>query len=255
MSQETQSFSPQLVSESFSKIFEALAKAQGEFPPIEKNSKVEVYSKPPERKFLYEYYYADLTEIINKTRPALSKHGISFTQGMGSFGFYTKLMHSSGECFESGIIPTQIKANDYKEMAGAITYLKRISLSAALGISADEDVDAAESEAKKGNSTTKTDKPKSGYTPKPKADTQPNKTSNPIDALLNTYKTVGVEKGQILDYFGYIEISQITPKDVEKLREVWKQIVAKEVSVIDLFMPPIMESSEDDFDQYMHEHQ
>lgn len=138
------------------KIAEALAKAQGAFPVIEKNSKVEVYSKPPNRQKLYEYYYADLTEIITKTRSALSSNGLSFTQGMVEGGFATTLMHSSGQRLTVGFIPCQIKANDYKEMAGAITYLKRISLSAGLGVSADEDVDAAESEAKQGNSTQKT---------------------------------------------------------------------------------------------------
>lgn len=147
------------------KIAEALSKAQGAFPVIEKNSKVEVYSKPPNRQKLYEYYYADLTEIISKTRAALSSNGLSFTQGMVKDGFATTLMHSSGQRLVVGFIPCQIKANDYKEMAGAITYLKRISLSAALGVSADEDVDAAESEAKQGNSTQKTQAGKSQ--PKP----------------------------------------------------------------------------------------
>lgn len=182
-----------LVSDSFSKIYEALAKAQGEFPVIEKNSRVDVYSKPPNRTLLYFYMYADLTEIINKTRPALSKHGLSFTQGMGSSGFYTKLMHSSGECFESGIIPTQIKANDYKEMAGAITYLKRISLSAALGISADEDVDAAESEAKQGNTTEKKNTkgnydPNKSNPPKPQQEPKNHAPKSPKQKLIDLVK-------------------------------------------------------------------
>lgn len=173
-----------------SNIFAAFAKAQHDFAPIEKNSKVEVYSKPPERKFLYEYYYADLTEIINKTRPALSKHGLSFTQGMGKEGFYTRIMHSSGEYFDSGLINTEIKASDYKEMGGATTYLKRISLSAALGISADEDVDAAESEAKQGNSTQRQET-KGGYVPKKSLSKPPPSPLTPkqkLVALVNNFK-------------------------------------------------------------------
>lgn len=221
------------------KIYDALAKAQGEFPVIEKNSKVDVYSKPPNRTLLYSYMYADLTEIINKTRPSLSKNGISFTQGMGSEGFYTRIMHSSGQCFDTGIIPTQIKANDYKEMAGAVTYLKRISLSAALGISADEDIDAAESEAKQGNSTTKQEsKPKGGYDPnKTKKNEVKNLAPNPIDVMFQAYQKKGVTMENIIEYFGYKSKSQITEKDINTLRNLWKSIVSGEVSVHDLFIP------------------
>jgi hypothetical protein len=139
-------------------LFTALSKAQGEFPPIPKNKKVDVYSKPPERKFLYSYMYADLTTIIDCTRPALSKNGLSFTQQMFDKGFVTVIMHSSGETIRTGFIPCEIKPDtDMKTVAGIVTYVKRISLTAALGVSADEDIDAEPDEAKLGNSTIKSD--------------------------------------------------------------------------------------------------
>jgi hypothetical protein len=46
---------------------------------------------------------------------------------------------------------------DMKQVAGQFTYGKRISYTAALGISADEDVDAASIEGESGNATTKRD--------------------------------------------------------------------------------------------------
>jgi hypothetical protein len=141
---------------SIDKLADALAKAQGEFPVIPKDSEVIVYSKDAPKRELYRYKYADLTAIISTTRPALSKHGISFTQGMVQGGFSTLLLHSSGQQLESGFVPCDLpKTQDYKAVAGAITYIKRISLTAALGVSADEDVDAAAQEATQGNSTTK----------------------------------------------------------------------------------------------------
>ena len=136
------------------KLADALAKAQGEFPVIPKDSEVEVKSK--EGKLLYKYKYADLTTIISATRPAMSKHGLSFTQGVVSGGFVTTMMHSSGQTLKCGFIPCKVPDQaDMKQVAGLITYVKRISLTAALGVSADEDVDAAGVEGQQGNQTTK----------------------------------------------------------------------------------------------------
>lgn len=139
-----------------SELAKALAKAQGEFPVIPKDSEVEVKSK--EGKTLYKYKYADLTTIISATRPAMSKAGLSFTQGVVPGGFVTTIMHESGEELVTGFIPCSVPTNaDMKQVAGLITYVKRISLTAALGVSADEDVDAAGNEAVSGNTTKKTE--------------------------------------------------------------------------------------------------
>jgi hypothetical protein len=136
------------------KLATALAKAQGKFPVIPKDSEVEVKSK--EGKFLYKYKYADLTTIIAATRPAMAEHGLSFTQGIVEGGFATLIMHESGEKLETGFVPFELpRGGDMKTIAGLVTYVKRISLTAALGVSADEDVDAAHDEAKAGNTTGK----------------------------------------------------------------------------------------------------
>lgn len=173
--------------EGIEKLAEALAKAQGEFPVIPKDSEVEVKSK--EGKLLYKYKYADLTTIISHTRPALSKHGLSFTQGMGVGGFNTLLMHSSGQRMLTGFIPCVIPTNaDMKQVAGLITYVKRISLTAALGVSADEDVDAAANEAVQGNTTSRASVTKS--TVAPKAPPAPAVINNSAPADKETMETV-----------------------------------------------------------------
>lgn len=137
---------------------EALSIAQGEFPPIPKDTEVKVYSKPPNRTLLYTYLYADLTTIIDATRPALAKNGLSFTQDYFNHqafgpGVSTILFHKSGQWIRTGFVPCPIMGMDMKQVASQMTYGKRISLTAALGISADEDADAASIEGQAGNST------------------------------------------------------------------------------------------------------
>lgn len=161
-------------------LFQALADAQGAFPVIPKDSEVIVYSKETPKRELYRYKYADLTTIISATRPALSSNGLSFTQGIVEGGFATTIMHSSGITLITGFIPLDLPKNsDMKTLAGIVTYVKRISLTAALGISADEDIDAAADEGALGNSTSKTpDKKLAG----PKVNSPAGKESPPRPA-------------------------------------------------------------------------
>ena len=92
--------------------------------------------------------YADLGSIIATVRPVLAKHGLAFSQLAvgegGEVGVRTILMHSSGEFIEDAItLPlTDERGKSGAQVAGSIiTYLRRYSLSAILGIYADEDTD------------------------------------------------------------------------------------------------------------------
>lgn len=136
--------------EQFEKVMEALAKAQSEFPQIDKNQEVEVKEKGT-GKLLYKFQYADLTEIVNKTRPALSKNGISYTQSIALFPdvgvcYFTRLM-CGGQWLDTGLIPAKqvLSCGSMKDTAAIATYGKRLSLSEALGVAADDDMDAPES--------------------------------------------------------------------------------------------------------------
>lgn len=157
-------------SESIAELMDAFSKAQGEFPQIPKDSKVDVYSKPPDRRLLYTYYYAELTTIIDCTRPYLTKNGLSFTQDytvhkiLGP-GICTIIFHKSGQWIKMGFVPCAIKGADMKDIAGQFTYGKRISLTAALGVSADEDVDAGSDNGNQGNETEKKPANKKQNTP------------------------------------------------------------------------------------------
>ena len=124
-------------SESIAKI----AKALKEFQAVAKNAFKE--------KSGYNYKYAPLDVILKENRPLMATHGLSHIQSQtfesGIVTVDTRIMHESGEWIEtSSQSPfAQLKGmNDYQAIGSGITYLRRYSLSAALGIAADEDADA-----------------------------------------------------------------------------------------------------------------
>lgn len=114
--------------------------------------------------------YAPLDVVINTVKPILLKHGLSFTQSTGSVDenivISTRLMHKSGEWIESEplILPAyQIgkggsRTFNAQGAGSAITYGRRYSLTALLGISSEDDDDGNHASENKGN----------GNTPKPK---------------------------------------------------------------------------------------
>lgn len=125
-------------SESIVKLTEALSAAQGEMPPVKFNA-----TNP----FL-KNKYADLGAIIETAKPILAKWGLSVSQLTFSegeqVGIETVLMHKSGEWLSSSMsMATEAeKGKSAAQVAGSIiTYLRRYSLAAILGMYADEDGD------------------------------------------------------------------------------------------------------------------
>lgn len=127
-------------SESIKNLSAALAAAQAEMPSVKMNS-VNPFLK---NKF------ADLGAVIETSRPILAKHGLSISQFPTSFdnqvGVTTILMHASGEWLEDTMTmqASEEKGKSAAQVAGSvITYLRRYSWSAVLGLYADEDTDGA----------------------------------------------------------------------------------------------------------------
>ena len=94
----------------------------------------------------YSFSYADLADILDAVRPALSEQGIAIVatlapdgKGAGGMLLTSRLIHSSGESIESSY---PVPYGDAKAMGGAITYGRRYTLSALVGIMAEEDQDA-----------------------------------------------------------------------------------------------------------------
>jgi hypothetical protein len=122
-------------------IYKAISAFQKEVPVIHKGTQG------------YSYSYADLPAIFEKINPLLAKHGLGFTQLLNGTSLDTIVFHiESGESITSSAsIPqgVQLKGmNDFQVLGSAITYLRRYSLSAALGLITDVDNDAAGEQTK-----------------------------------------------------------------------------------------------------------
>lgn len=131
------------MSETTKEIFSAFAKFQGEV-----NNPKTTQVNPQFRS-----KYSPLDVVINEVKPILAKYGLSVNQSTGSEGenivIKTLLMHESGEWMESEplVLPAyqlgKGGAKNYSAQGAgsAITYGRRYSLSAILGIASESDDD------------------------------------------------------------------------------------------------------------------
>ena len=123
-------------SSQLNELFAALAKAQAEM----------TFASLNKENPYFKSRYSDLKEVIASSRPALSKHGLAVIQKIltndeGQSILHTMLCHSSGQWIESRmrIVPPK---NDIQTLGSYVTYLRRYSLAALIGIaSQDEDDD------------------------------------------------------------------------------------------------------------------
>lgn len=133
-------------SETITKISAALSKAWGEISNPKHNKKVNVKMKNGGQ---YQFEYTDLGGILDEVKPHFKNNEISIiqhayteiTDGRPIVSVVTKFLHSSGEWIESKPLKLPASGN-IQDMGGQITYMKRYSLSAMLGISTEEDDDA-----------------------------------------------------------------------------------------------------------------
>lgn len=133
-------------SETITKIAPAMTKAWSEIENPKHNKSVTVQTKKGSK---YTFDYTDLNAIFDEAKRVYRDNGIMITQNAytedteGRFIILvdTMLLHSSGEWMKSN--PLKMPANSsIQDMGGQITYLKRYSLSAMLGIATEKDDDA-----------------------------------------------------------------------------------------------------------------
>jgi len=132
-------------SETISELAKALTSFQGQMTAVKKDA-----VNP-----FYKSKYATLDTIWETVRKPLSENGLSVAQTMNLIEdksvLETTLYHTSGEWI-SGIQLVNPTKSDPQALGSAISYARRYSLSAMLGIVADEDDDANSTKEK---STTK----------------------------------------------------------------------------------------------------
>lgn len=94
----------------------------------------------------YSYDYADLGDIVKLTRPVLARHGLVALTPIHDHGSglacTVLLLHSSGDRLELGPFPFP-HGRDAQATGSAVTYHRRYSLLAALGMATGEDDDGA----------------------------------------------------------------------------------------------------------------
>ena len=124
----------------------ALIKFQASVPVIPKNCINPFFSQGGKKAM-----YADLATVIDICKPALNKAGLAVVQSMriqeGKNCLQTVLYHESGEFIDS--IITLPELNDAQKLTAAITYFRRSSYLAILGLVADEDSDGNELQSPK----------------------------------------------------------------------------------------------------------
>jgi hypothetical protein len=124
------------MSESITKVSAALVQAQTEM-----RNPYNSADNP-----FFKSHYAPLDAILSLVRPILAKNGLLIMQSTGGDGSYasvtTTVLHSSGEYIRSDPLILRPSKLDPQGIGSALTYARRYSLSAILGIAGDDDDDA-----------------------------------------------------------------------------------------------------------------
>ena len=124
-------------SEQINELATALCKMQGQLEDTCKSTQA------------YNYKYSDLSSILTYIRPIMSENGLSVSQlvngeGSGQIGVETILLHNSGQWLSSNSFMTVQGQNLAQEAGKIITYLRRYSLAAIIGLTQrDEDATLA----------------------------------------------------------------------------------------------------------------
>lgn len=129
--------------------FEALADAQEEMPEIPKKRTAQIATRSGGS---YSYRYAALEDITRVIRPVLRRHGLSYawdvSQGEGALVVTCVLRHIDGHEERASFpvpVDTSARMSDAQKNGAALTYGRRQSLVAVLGLTtADDDIDGAE---------------------------------------------------------------------------------------------------------------
>jgi len=129
-------------SDNINELASALAKAQGTMRFAVKDA-----NNP-----FFKSKYADLSNIVEAIRDALASNGLSYIQRLHESEKHevrveTVLLHASGQFVSCGILSVPVSKHDAQGFGSALTYARRYSLSAAVGVVADDDDGNAASQA------------------------------------------------------------------------------------------------------------
>lgn len=127
------------MSEQINEIAAALSAFQGTIKQPKLSKEVKVKTKTGRD---YTFKYADLSACVEAAAPILKANGLAVSQIICNYTLITLLTHTSGQWIKSELPISLNQGADYQALGSAITYIKRYSYCAILGIVADADDDA-----------------------------------------------------------------------------------------------------------------
>jgi hypothetical protein len=206
-------------SESIANIAAALVQFQGEV-------------SNPEKKGVNPHFkskYAELDDIITTIRPALEKFGLAFIQNpvhdeSGKVGAYTLLLHKSGEYIQFDPVLIPLQKSTPHQVGAALTYAKRYSLGAALGIATEEDKDGNDAMPKPQHSKPKSQQLKE----QPKSRTERTEEEKK-EAGIKAIENIAEEKGLQPDEYTMIILGEtqglgLKAVGLDKITEIYNQL-------------------------------
>ena len=117
----------------------AFVKAQAAMTDITKGRTAKV---PMKAGGSYSYSYADLADVLSDSRPVLTANGLAITQSIVTNGrdveVWTTILHTSGQYRTDGPLAFN-GGNDPQQAGSAITYARRYSALASLGLASEDD--------------------------------------------------------------------------------------------------------------------
>ena len=96
--------------------------------------------------------YVSLDALLDAVKPVLAAHNLALIQTLeteeGKVGVSTSLLHTSGHLFSFGKLMVKAEGLTAQQVGGCLTYVRRMSICTACGISVDLDLDGNDSASK-----------------------------------------------------------------------------------------------------------
>ena len=203
-------------------LVEALAKARGAIGTVAKHRKANVGK--------YSYAYADISDILTEVVPHLLGAGLMLTQEAatveGGVAITTRLWHASGAWIETDplVMPC---AKDAQQVGSAITYGRRYSLGALLGIATDDDDDARSAHAGGPDNSRQRVAGKLGGQRQPErrsaAEPDPPVTPEALDELRRLVEETSTHERKITQHYGVAGLADLTMRQAVQATERLKE--------------------------------